>query len=285
MLSVAGRSSNQLGADLSKHASGDTLSPLIEVMMQPPVYAYYLTPAGAADDDQLALIESFCMERGLLLGETFCDDPGAARTPWLERPGGAALAARLKAGDQVVVARASGIYATLAAFQTVVEHFREQGVELHVVGGLGQDLFSGEMWDHLPEALRIVRAIRQALRSGVVREAMAERRAQGKRHCSSAGYGWRWTRGGRRVPDRQEQEVIRKIIEWKQQGYSWAQIAGHLLRQGVTAPNGREWSAARVRRAFFAWMLAPTAAPTTAAPIEPAGQPEQTATRESAPSP
>lgn len=43
-----------------------------------------------------------------------------------------------------------------------------------------------------------------------------------------------------------------RIVELRQLGKSWNGIASELLRAKVVARTGREWSASRVRRAYFA---------------------------------
>src|SRR5262245_14121455 len=78
-----------------------------------------------------------------------------------------------------------------------------------------------------------------------------EKKEAGLKYCRYAGYGFRWFRG-RRVPDEQEQKVIAQIVERRQQGHSWYRIAAHLLRHRIRTAAGQEWSASRVRRAYFA---------------------------------
>src|SRR5690349_11907521 len=70
-----------------------------------------------------------------------------------------------------------------------------------------------------------------------------------------AGYGYRLTgpKGcRRRVPDLAEQAVIARIVDLRQAGTCWEQIALTLLRERITAKTGREWSISRIRRAYDA---------------------------------
>ena len=226
-------------------------------------FAYVLDPAEADVDDQLALLRGFCEQRGLVLTqEAFSDADDAVGTPWLERPGGMRLAAMLAPGVRVIVARASAVYTGLGDFQTIVQHFRAYGAALHIVTGAGQEFSTGgELWEHLLEVLPLVAAIKQSLHGATVSEAMQELKAKGVRHCRYAGYGWRWTRKGKRVPNAHEQAVIAKIVEWKEQGFSWNQIARTCCCSTFTrraAENGRhrefaapslpEWSKSRPPR-------------------------------------
>lgn len=79
----------------------------------------------------------------------------------------------------------------------------------------------------------------------------ADKKAAGLKYCAHAGYGYRWLRG-KRVTDLREAATISLIVQLRQQGLSWYRIAAHLLRERVRTSSGREWSVARVRRAYFA---------------------------------
>jgi hypothetical protein len=95
----------------------------------------------------------------------------------------------------------------------------------------------------------------RAWRSERATQALRERRLKGVRYTRHAGYGWRWSgRRGRqrRVPDEAERKVVERIIAWWAQGYSWYEIARHLMLTKVNTAEGREWSVARVRRAYRA---------------------------------
>src|SRR5262249_60950915 len=82
------------------------------------------------------------------------------------------------------------------------------------------------------------------------------------------GYEWKGREGKhRRAPNAYEQAVMAKIHEWRFSGYSFYQIAAHLLRHGVPTADGREWSPSRVRRAWLAALRQ------RAGPTEPHGQP------------
>lgn len=80
------------------------------------------------------------------------------------------------------------------------------------------------------------------------------RRMRGLRYCAHAGYGYRWCpTTEQRVPDEHEQRTMRHIAESLQGGLSWYGIARRLLYERVLTSDGREWSPARVRRAYLAY--------------------------------
>jgi hypothetical protein len=54
------------------------------------------------------------------------------------------------------------------------------------------------------------------------------------------------------VPDEQERRVMAAILRWWQEGASYNDMARHLLLNRIKTADNREWSPARVRRAFLA---------------------------------
>ncbi len=91
-------------------------------------------------------------------------------------------------------------------------------------------------------------------------------------HCYStspatnqcAGYGFRYIgRNGRliKVADPEERAVMARIVEARETGKSFYQIAAQLLWDGVKTRDGQEWSQYRVRRAYDAELALRAAEP------------------------
>jgi hypothetical protein len=78
-----------------------------------------------------------------------------------------------------------------------------------------------------------------------------DKKRSGLKYCRYAGYGFKWE-GDQRVPDPHEAAIMTQIVEWKQAGRSWYQIASRLLRNRVRTSSGLEWSPSRVRRVYAA---------------------------------
>jgi DNA invertase Pin-like site-specific DNA recombinase len=211
---------------------------------------------------QAEAVRAYCAGRGLQLDDLFTDGVGAGGIPWLERPAGERLAARLKEGDQVVVARGELVYTSASDLLAVIQDWRGRGIDLHIVqaeGGSGRFRpgldTQGPMGQVIATALTVLAGFKKNRRREVARRALLERKCRRVRHTRCPGYGWRWEGPPgeqRRVPDDEERAVIGKIIEWKQAGFSWYSIAAWLLRQRVKTAAGREWSPSRVRRACLA---------------------------------
>jgi DNA invertase Pin-like site-specific DNA recombinase len=214
---------------------------------------------------QLAMIEGYCSQLGLQLGVVFTDPADAAGLSWLQRPAGEQLAARLEPGSAVVVAGLGWIYTSTEDLVKVLTEMRARGVTLHIVQVEGSPRgpedslpVGGEVSDLIVRTLTVLRAFDRSVRSRAVREGMRRRKLEGRKYCRHAGYGFTWKgKKGRerRAPHPHEQAVIGKIIEWRDAGLSWYQIAAHLLRHRVLTADGREWSESRVRRAYLAAVL------------------------------
>jgi DNA invertase Pin-like site-specific DNA recombinase len=214
--------------------------------------------ASPTAEEQLAIIRIYCEGRSLDLVKCFIEQADSVTTPWLKRPAGQQLAACLTPGSQVVVAR---ICATGLDLIRVIGEWAERSITLHMAtqqgphgAGMSRST-SGMTGDKLVPILRAMRELNRSGRSEAVSEGMRARKAAGVKYCRYPGYGFKW--GGptgleRRKPDVDEQGIMARIVEWKRAGFSWYQIARHLLRNRMVTPAGREWSPSRVRRAYFA---------------------------------
>jgi hypothetical protein len=165
-------------------------------------------------------------------------------------------------GDEVV-AFVGSVYTAASDMLAVVPVWRERGIKLHLLreGSCQEDPLgpsmttAGATGEAMLLALRAIASLNHTRRSEAAIWGIRARRRQGFRHTRHAGYGYRWAgpKGRqRRVPDKAERVVMGKIAEWRHAGYSWYAIAANLLRQRVETSAGREWSPARVRRAYYA---------------------------------
>jgi DNA invertase Pin-like site-specific DNA recombinase len=226
------------------------------------VFGYACAPDAPG---QLAMIEGYCSQLGLRLGDVFTDPADAAGLSWLQRPAGEQLAARLEPGSAVVVAGLKHLYPSTEELLKVLTEMRARGVTLHIVQVEGSPRgpeaslpVGGEVSDLIVRTLSVLRAFDRSVRSRAVREGMRRRKLEGRKYCRHPGYGFTWKgkKGQeRREPHAHEQAVMAKVIEWRQAGYSWYEVAAHLLRHRVLTADGREWSPSRVRRAYRAAVL------------------------------
>jgi DNA invertase Pin-like site-specific DNA recombinase len=220
-------------------------------------YAYHLPSSTTPSLHQRNLIcataIAFCRCHDLDLHELFEDGAETADTPWLERPEGRRLASLVRAGDEVVVVRGGRTFTSYEDLAASVRNLWEKGVTLHVVGLDGKPILStAEDGALVVQTLQQAAELEASSRSEAIRVGMLERKLQRRRHARYAGYGHKWQRG-KRVVDSHEQLIISEIRRLRQEGRSWNEIATHLLYLGETTATGADWSAARVRRAWFAF--------------------------------
>jgi hypothetical protein len=57
------------------------------------------------------------------------------------------------------------------------------------------------------------------------------------------------------VPDEAERQVMKSILGWRREGWSWESIRSELRRLEIKTRSGTAWSLARVQRAARAEVL------------------------------
>ena len=78
------------------------------------------------------------------------------------------------------------------------------------------------------------------------RDALRAKRARGEKTGGGVPFGFSVV-DGKLVEDRQEQEVMRLVLDLRAEGYSFRQIAAQLNRDGATPKRGGQWFPAQVR--------------------------------------
>jgi DNA invertase Pin-like site-specific DNA recombinase len=208
--------------------------------------------------DQRSTIERFLAERGCVPARVFADDDNVRNNAWFARPKARELMSILKAGDQVAVAGLRPICADRRDVPTVLHELRKRGVVLHIVALSAKSpslTVSGDLWNSFLRTLDVLFAFNACVHGEAIKEGLYVKKLKGERYTNYCGYGWRWQgpRGAqRRVADQSERATIRQIIELRDAGASWSQIALQLLRSGVRTAGGGEWSVSRARRAYLA---------------------------------
>jgi DNA invertase Pin-like site-specific DNA recombinase len=216
------------------------------------VYGYFTGP------DQRRIIQHFCSEHGLDLAGVFEDDANARDSDWVTRPAVRALMTALQPGDALVITGLAPLYSSRRALLPALRELQARDIALHFAGSAKSPslAITGVLWNSFLQTLDVLFAFNTRVRGEAIREALYVKKLKGGRYTNYCGYGWRWQgpRGAqRRVADQSERATIRQIIELRDAGASWSQIALHLLRSGVRTTAGAEWSASRARRA---WLIA-----------------------------
>lgn len=216
--------------------------------------ATFAYSVGGEQDRQT--IEAYAGSCGLIVAATF-QDRKSWRTPWRQREQGSQLAELLQAGDHVIMG-GGGTFAGAADFLQTIKDLAPLEITVHLAQVKWRtgstSLAIGRV--EAPFVEKIAAAHADAVSQwqsentawGLVRAAQA-----GKRYCRHPGYGRRWRRN-KRVIDEEECQVAGWIRVWRDQGFSWYQMARVLLRRKLKTKDGGEWSAARVRRVYLEFL-------------------------------
>lgn len=213
-------------------------------------------PEEDAEDQKRAIVAE--QERLRPLGYArgwFCvDAPERAGKPLRERAGGRVLNKEVLREFHVIVPRLAS-FADLADLLTTASCWKDRGITLAVLDVPGLDTAVGA--DH---ALAVIGAVAKAQKERAgerLRQGHRTRKALGKVPSGRAKFGFKFTgRKGyrRRVPDEDERAVMKKIVQWRDEGHTWERIYHHLWQHGIKRRDGKEWTEPSVRRAYRAEM-------------------------------
>src|SRR5689334_9192167 len=109
------------------------------------VYAYVRvsTARQASDGESLDVqkrqIEGYALMHGMTVAETVVEEGVSGSVPVSQRPAGANLFARLKAGDIVIAAKLDRLFRSAIDALKVQQELRARGVNLHLID-LGGDI-------------------------------------------------------------------------------------------------------------------------------------------------
>lgn len=189
-------------------------------------------------------------------GDFFVDPAVSGSKPFRNRDAGGQLHVRLEAGDHIIMTRLDRGFRRFRDSLEVLDVWKERGVTLHLLDcNVDTSTPIGELF------LRILGCFadyERRLAAERTRDALKQRKAQGKPVNQYVGYGFRMVgRAGRRQreADPEERAVMRQIVAWRMQGHSFESIASHLFLSGIRTRKGTEWSRSRCQRAFNAEIL------------------------------
>lgn len=194
--------------------------------------------------------------KGVEWGDFYVDEAASGSIPLIQRPDGQRLSLEVEAGDTVVFAKLDrGFRDTVDMLQTV-KVWSARGIRVQFLDlGVDTDTDIGRL------VMSIMGAIAQFERCRIserIKSAFAEMKRQGRPTNQKTPYGKKIVGRGKErrfVPDMEEREVGKKIVEWHRQGFSFETIFYHLRNQGVRRAKGEVWSVMVIYRAYGAELL------------------------------
>lgn len=202
--------------------------------------------SGLSLDAQRRKIEAQATLSDLQLVDVLEDAGESACT--LKRPAMTELLARVDGGqvDVVIIGKLDRLTRSVKDLSTLLERLAKAK---RADGSKGVDLIStAESLDTSTATGRLVVNIMASV-SQWEREVIAERTSAALQELKAQGrttgrpeYGYRADADGRLVEDENEQAVIRRVAELRDEGASWQAVADSLTKEGVRTRKGSAYS-------------------------------------------
>ena len=187
---------------------------------------------GESLETQERQLDGYALMHGLAVDEIVIEEGVSGSVPVLERPAGAALFSRLKAGDIIVAAKLDRLFRSALDALQVVEELRARGVKLHLLDLGGDIAGNGLSKLFLTIAAAFAEAERDRIRERVS-QSKADQRARGRYLGGSRPFGYEIAEDGSLIEIEIEQAAIENIRMLRNQKLSYRAIADAMTKSGV----------------------------------------------------
>lgn len=190
--------------------------------------------------------ERVAKERGLEVEAVGIDGGVSGAKDLDERSGFMGLYGVMLKGDKLLVSRVDRLGRDTFVCAMAERLLTRRGVELIVADGLGSgDDAEAKLMRALLAAFATYERVLIRTR---IKAALAVKRAKGE-PLGPPPYGYGYDERHRLVPKEPECAIRGKMVTWRRDGETAAEIAERLRRQGVATKTGRgQWSPKQVRR-------------------------------------
>lgn len=179
-------------------------------------------------------VREFAERQGFDLVKIYRDEGVSGTVEGFERPGLAALASEIDEGFTVIVENSDRLARDLLVGEVILTQFRDHGVPVLDCSGVDLTNLDG---DHTRTLIRqVLGAVAEFNKSQTV----ARLRSARKRVKAETGRC-----EGRKPYD--NQEVIRKILELREEGLSFQKIADALNNEEIPSSRGGSWGKRAVK--------------------------------------
>ena len=187
---------------------------------------------GESLEVQKRQIDGYALMHDMAVAETVVEEGVSGSVPVLERPAGAALFARLKAGDIIIAAKLDRLFRSALDALQVVEQLKGKGVKLHLLDLGGDIAGNGLSRLFLTIAAAFAEAERDRIRERVT-QSKADQRARGRYLGGSRPFGYEITQDGSLIEVPAEQAAIENMRMLRSQRLSYRAIADAMTKSGV----------------------------------------------------
>jgi DNA invertase Pin-like site-specific DNA recombinase len=201
---------------------------------------------------QKEAIEAYCQRIHRKLDGVFADVAASEDIALRDREAGGLLYTTAERADHIVVAKVDRLGGSFAEVARVLDNLTKRGVVLHV---LDMDCVIDHANPHAESLVKFIVAVSKLGRQMIAKrtkQALAGRKAEGRRFARFAPWGFKWQRCGRMtvmVPVEREQEIQRVAAEMFDRGYPVDQVRQYLSYEAkVRNRNGRDFSNSDVEK-------------------------------------
>ena len=188
---------------------------------------------GESLDTQRRQAEGYAMMKGWSVDGVFVEAGVSGSVPLADRPGGAKLLQTVEAGDVIITPKLDRMFRSASDALGTLEEMKSQGVALHMID-LGGDVCGNGI-------SKLVFTILSAVAENE-RDRIRERIRDVKRNLAGQGIynggrrpiGFEVGEGGRLVPVKAEQELLRTIQSMRAAGAGIREVARAVGRQPTT---------------------------------------------------
>ena len=180
---------------------------------------------------QRRTIEGYAMMQGLTLDEVFVERGVSGSKPIGERPEGARMLGKVRAGDVIITPKLDRMFRSALDALDVLARLKDRDVSLHMID-LGGDV-TGNGISKL--VFTILSAVAEAERDRTrerIADVKRDQRERGRFLGGTVPFGYRLGEDGELIPHEGEQEAIKEARAMKARGASLRAIAEALQARG-----------------------------------------------------
>lgn len=203
---------------------------------------------GVSLEAQEKRIRSYCEMMGLELVYLAIEEGVSASKPLKNRPEGAKILQIIKKENvgHVVALKLDRLFRSTVDALNQTKEWDKQGVALHMIDMGGQTIDTSSAVGRLFLTMTAGFAeMERALISERTAAALGHKK-ETRQAYSHTPYGFDRV-GDNLIANEEEQQVIRKMVEWRNSGLSFRAIVTHLNEQNIPTKLGKSWHAPSVR--------------------------------------
>lgn len=203
---------------------------------------------GVSLDAQKERLTAYATANGLTVAGILREEAISGSVPLADRPEGARLAEMVSSGkvSHVIALKLDRLFRSAVDALATTAAWDKHGIALHLVDMGGQSLNTGSAMGRMMLTMMAGFAqFERDLTAERTTSALAHKKANSQAY-SPTPYGK--NRDGERLTDNaQEQNIIRQMRAFREEGAPFRKIAEHLNDHGIESKNGGQWYASTVR--------------------------------------